>query len=318
LRLAFAKAAKGKRENPEVIAYSLDLHNNIATLQRQFQEKEFSLGQYHFFVIHDPKMRTICAAPFPERVLHHAVMNICEPVFEKRHIYDSYACRKGKGNLRAVLRAQRFAQCNSWYLKLDIRKYFDSIDHAVATRMLEKVFHDADMLLLFKKILSTYQSRFGKGIPIGNLFSQHLANFYLSFFDHWVKENRRIKHYLRYMDDCILFANDKQALALELEAITAFLRESLHLELKHNVQLNKTVFGVPFLGYKVFPAHVRLLSASLQRFSRRYREYERNFCEGLWSERILARHMEALQSFAGNSDSLGFRKHVIKKYGVLS
>jgi hypothetical protein len=318
LKSAFVKAARGKREYPEVIAFSRGFDRNIAALQRQLQEKDFDIGHYHFFVVRDPKVRAICAAAFPERVLHHAIMNVCEPEFEKRHIHDSYACRRGKGNLRAVVRAQQFARRNRWYLKLDIRKYFDCIDHETSMELLERAFHDADLLFLFRKILATYHTAPGKGIPIGNLFSQHLANFYLSVLDHRLKEARNVKCYLRYMDDFMLFSPDKQRLLDELHAIRDFLRERLHLELKNSVQLNQTRLGAPFLGHRIFPAHTRLLSGGLLRFSRRYREYERNYCEGVWSEKELARRMEALQAFVCSSDSLRFRKHFIGRFGVLS
>ena len=318
LRLAFSKAARGKRDQPEVISFARNFQSNMAKLQDQFLKKEFDIGHYHFFVIRDPKVRKICAASFPERVLHHAIMNLCEDTLEAKHIYDSYACRKGKGNLRAVLRAQQFTRRNSWYLKLDIHKFFDSIDHAVAIRFLEKAFQDADLIALFKKILSTYQSSPGKGIPIGNLFSQHLANYYLCRLDHWLKEVRKIKDYIRYMDDFILFASDKRRLAQELPEIQAFLEKHLCLKLKNSIQLNQVCFGVPFLGYRIFPGHIRLLSASLRRFSRKYREYEERYCTGLWSEGDLARHLQALQAFVGNCDSLGFRKMFIQKFGVLS
>ena len=318
LREAFRKAARGRRMEPEVLAFGQNLTVNLERMGDQFRQRKYDLGDYHFFVIRDPKVRSICAASFPERVFHHAVMNVCETVFEKYHIFDSYACRKGKGNLRAVARARQFAGRNAWFLKLDIAKFFDNIDHQIALRLLGRLFGDPDLLNLFEEMLASYHVRPGQGVPIGNLFSQHLANFYLAHLDHWLKEERHIKPYLRYMDDCILFAGEKKLLLQELAAIKCFLEDELKLELKSNIQLNRTITGVPFLGYRIFPGHVRLTTESLKRFSRKYRAYEQNYCQGQWSARELADHLESLCSFVQNSDSLGFRRFFIERFGVLA
>ena len=318
LREAFRKAARGRRGQPEVIAFRQDLTANLERLRNQFLRRKYVLGDYHFFIIRDPKVRTICAASFPERVFHHAVMNVCEGVFEKYHIFDSYACRKGKGNLRAAARARQYAGQNTWFLKLDIAKFFDSIDHQIALRHLARLFGDLDLLNLFGEILASYNTRPGRGLPIGNLFSQHLANFYLGVFDHWLKEERKVKPYLRYMDDFILFDPDKNFLLEELAAIRSFLRERLKLELKPNIQINRSRTGVPFLGYRVFPGHVRLTAESKKRFTRKYRLYEQNYCRGHWSVKELAAHLGPLCSFTQNSDSAGLRRYVIERFGVLS
>lgn len=318
LRLAFYKAAKGRQADGEVIAFRKKFAANLKSLGERLQSENPEIGPYHFFVIRDPKVRTICAASFPERVLHHAIMNVCEPAFESCHIFDSYACRKNKGNARAVVRAREFSRRHAWYLKLDIAKYFDSIDHAIAMRLLARRFKDAALLSLFGKILDSYQALPGKGLPIGNLFSQHLANLYLGFFDHWVKETRRVKAYLRYMDDFILFADDKNRLQEELAAITDYLSEVLDLRLKANIQLNRVERGLPFLGFRIFPAHVRLNTRSKYRFSEKFRECERRYCQGLWSEKDLTAHAEALCAFTSMGDSLAFRRLCLERFGVLS
>lgn len=315
---AFRKAAKGKQTNRQVIQFRSDFDANIRILQSQLLNKNPAIGQYHFFVVRDPKVRTICAASFPERVLHHAIMNVCEPFMDSFAIYDSYACRKGKGNRKALARAQQFAKQYSWFLKLDIRKYFDSISHFIALRLLSRRFKDTDLLVLFQKILDTYHKQPGKGVPIGNLISQHLANFYLGGFDHWLKEVRKIKAYVRYMDDFILFAHDKSVLKAELKEIENFLKNKLDLTLKQNIQLNQTYRGIPFLGFRVFPNHIRLLPQSRKRFSKRLQEYERNFCEGIWSEKELVRHMEPMIDFTKVSDNTRFRRLILERFGVLS
>jgi hypothetical protein len=316
---AFRKAARGRRDTPAAAAaFRADFDANIRRLRAQLLNKEFDLGNYHFFEIRDPKVRTICASSFPERVLHHAVINVCGHVFDSYLIHDTYACRKNKGNLKALERAQEFCRKNAWYLKLDIRRYFDSIDHSVAVRLLKRRFGDADLLFLFERIIQSHHTQPGKGVPVGNLFSQYLANHYLGYFDHWIKEQRKIRHYIRYMDDFLLFSNDKKALKQECNATADFLWKELRLTLKANIQLNRTERGIPFLGFRVFPAHIRLLPEGKKRFSARYREYERRYCDGTWSARELARRFDGLYAYARYSDCLPFRRYCTEHFGVLS
>jgi retron-type reverse transcriptase len=318
LRLAFLKAGKGKQDRAEVIAFRSNLGENLDKIRRQLLEHSPDIGHYRFFEVHDPKKRRICAASFPERVLHHAVMNICEPVLERYSIFDSYACRPGKGIHKALGRAQGFVSCFGWYLKLDIKKYFDSIDHDLLRGLLQKRFKDRELLDLYAKLLDTYRTSPGKGLPIGNLISQHLANFYLGGLDHWVKEELRVKGYLRYMDDFVLFGSDKVELKNNLRRAEEFLASNLALQVKEDRQLNKSVVGLPFLGYRVFPHCVRLSSQSRQRFIKRFRVNERSFLKGAWGARQLVRHMEPLIDFTKAAGSKGFRNGIIAKYGVLS
>ena len=318
LCLAFWKAARGKRQRPDVIAFGNRFQANIRKLQFDLIHRRPEVGCYHFFEIRDPKPRSICAAAFPERVLHHAVMNVCEPVLERYAINDSYACRKGKGNRKALDRARVFARRFEWYLKLDIKKYFDSIDHAILLDLLARRFKDRDLLRLFRTLLDTYQTRPGKGLPIGNLVSQHLANFYLGVFDHWVKEELRVRGYLRYMDDFILFGREKALLKQALRRVADFLKQRLALDLNENVQLNRCAGGIPFLGYRVFPDHIRLAPRSRKRFIRRFKQYESRWLSGEWSESDLARHMEPLVDFTRVARADGFRRRVIARFGVPS
>ncbi len=318
LKLAFKKAARGKRDRREVIAFQNNFEANIRTLQNQLLRHDPDMGHYRFFKVCDPKIRTICAASFPERVIHHAVMNICEPVLESYSIHDSYACRKNKGSRKALAKAQHYARENEWYLKLDIRKYFDSADHMIMIRLLSRRFKDKDLLILFDKLLDTYHTKPGKGMPIGNLISQHLANFYLGYFDHWIKDELSIKAYLRYMDDFILFGPDKKYLKTMLSEIKQFLSQELELELNTNIQLNRCLHGVPFLGYRVYPHMIRLSQRSRSRFVHKFRKYEEKWQKGEWTEEELARHMEPLVDFTRAADSHGFRRNVIERFGVSS
>jgi hypothetical protein len=245
-------------------------------------------------------------------------MNVCEPLLEAYAIFDTYACRKGKGNRKALARAQHFARRHNWYLKLDIRKYFDSIDHGILLALLARRIKDKELLLLFAKLLDTYHTRPGRGMPIGNLISQHLANFYLGPFDHWIKEERRTKGYLRYMDDMLVFGHDRARLKTDLEEIGHYLKQELGLQLKTNVQLNRCRHGIPFLGYRVFPDRIRLSPGGRRRFVKRFRHYEQEWIDGNWSTAELVRHMEPLIEFTRGAGGKGFRSSVIDRFGVSS
>jgi hypothetical protein len=284
-----------------VIAFRKDFGANIRKLQQAVIRHKPDIGHYRFFQVFDPKQRSICAASFPERVLHHAIMNVCEPLLDAYAIYDSYACRKGKGNRKALERA---------------RIYFDSIDHSIMIEQLARHFKDDDLLELFSKLLDTYHTNPGKGLPIGNLISQHLANFYLGIYDHWIKEQRRVRGYLRYMDDFFLFSSSKSFLKTELAETRQFLARELALDLKENIQLNRCSRGIPFLGYRIFPQTIRLAPRSRKRFIQKFKLYEGKWHEGGWSANDLARHMEPLIEFTRASDSTGLRRKVIQRFGV--
>lgn len=311
LRLAFWKAAKGKRDRKEVMAFGHYLEENLQQIRSQLLAHEPDIGHYRFFTVYDPKQREICAASFPERVLHHAVMNLCEPILDRCAIFDSYACRKGKGNRKAIARAKNFAGKNAFYLQLDIHRYFDSIDHEILLSLLRRRFKDPELMDLFGKLLSTYHKTPGKGLPIGNLVSQHLANFYLSPLDRWIKEELKVRHYLRYMDDFLLFSNDKALLKKELLYLKERLRDSLKLELKQGIKLNRTSHGFTFLGFRIFPGQIRLSHRSRSRFSRKLHKYEEKYRSGIWTRAELISHVEPLIDFTRIADATSFRKKTI-------
>jgi len=315
---AFNKAAKGKQKHAEVVEFKKNFNENINCLILQLKNYEPDIGHYRFFRVHDPKLRSICAASFKEKVLHHAIMNICEPVLESYSIYDSYACRIGKGTRKAINRALKFSRATKWYLKLDIKKYFDSIDHKITLKLLERQFKEKRLIDLFEKLLNTYHTKKGKGVPIGNLISQHLANFYLGSFDHWIKEERKISYYIRYMDDFIIFGKYKSQLKTELEEIRYFLKTKLELDLKSNIQLNRNTHGITFLGYRVFPNKILLSKQSQKRFVKKFRKYEAHWINGQWGIHDLIRHMEPLIDFTKGAGSNGFRSYVIERFGVSS
>ena len=318
LCLAFWKARKGKNAKAEVRKFRENLHEEINSLRNDLLCGAIRVGDYHYFEIYEPKKRQICAASFRERVLHHAIINICGPYFEQFLIFDTYACRKGKGSHKAVDRAQFFSRRNTFFLKLDIARYFHTIDHAILVKLLERMFKERQLLGLLKKIISSYEAAPGKGLPIGNLTSQYFANHYLGLLDHFIKEQLCIKPYVRYMDDLIIWDNSKNELRVYLRDIKQFLRKTLSLDLHDPGSLNYTSKGVNFLGYRVFPQTIKLARRSRSRFVKKYRSYEKWYLSETLGEDELANHMTPLLAFTQHADAKSFRKNVLQRYGAVS
>ena len=313
LRLAFWKASRGKRGRADQRAYASNLSEEMTRLRQGLLSGDFPVGQFTRFMIYDPKEREICAAAFPERVLHHALMNVCEPHFEKGLVFDTYACRKEKGQFKAVGRAQGFAQKNAWFLKADVRKFFDSISHKVLRTLLRRKFKDERLLFWFDRIIDSYSTAPERGLPIGNLTSQYFANLYLDPLDRFVKEELRIKGYVRYMDDFAIWGNDKGVLKTVRSSVVDFVSDRLDLQLKYEPYLNRTSKGMDFLGMRVFPAAVRLNRRSRKRFEQKVRRYERLLFLGEFSEVDFQDRVTALTAFVQQADSLEFRRSFFRE-----
>lgn len=310
---AFYKAQKGKAHNPAVCAYKEQLQANLRTLRLQITSGTVETGNYRSFTIYDPKKRLICATPFPQRVLHHALMNVCHPFFEKQQIGESFASRRGKGTYAALDKAREYNRQYRWFLKLDVRKYFESIDHALLKKQLCRLFKDKDVLLIFYKIIDSYSTGEKKSVPIGNLTSQYFANHYLSVADHYVKEALRMAGYVRYMDDMVLWHNDKERLLETGYRFQEFVARELDLELKPFC-LNATTKGLPFLGYRLFSDRVWLSPRSKKRFIDKSRLYACNLQTGLWTQGEYRDHTMPLVAFTEYAYAREFRKKVYSKW----
>ncbi|MCX6277967.1 MAG: RNA-directed DNA polymerase [Bacteroidetes bacterium] len=314
LYLAYFKAKKGKEHQPTVVEYSKNLDENLTILQRQIITGNVSVGNYHYFTIYDPKERQICAADFNERVLHHALMNVCHPCFEKYQIFDSYATRIGKGTYKALERAKRFQKEYQWYFKFDVRKYFDSISHCILQKMLERKFKDEVLLGIFDRIINSYHTKTGQGVPIGNLTSQYFANHYLGLLDHYVTSQLHSPAYIRYTDDFIIWHNNKDILKETGKKITIFLEEQLGLCLK-TADLNRCSKGLTFVGYLIFPEKTHLAARSRKRYQHKMKEFTGLLETGIWSQSEFQHHALALNAFVFHADSLYFRKKVLCNIG---
>jgi len=310
LRFATWKAAKGKRYTLAVLKYQEDLDENLRQLREQIMRARVEVGDYRYFKVYEPKERQICASAFREQVLHHALMNECHPYFERAQIFDSYASRKGKGTYAALERAKDHTFRYAWFLKLDVRKFFESLHHGVMKRQLARLFKEEGLLQIFYTIIDSYEAHPDRGVPIGNLTSQYFANHYLSELDHFIKEKLHIQAYVRYMDDMVLWHDDKEALKSALKSIQNFLESRLHCTLKPTM-LKCSKHGLPFLGYHIFPHHVHLLQKSKLRFICKLTCIEGNCQSGAWSEEICARHALPLIAFTNHADAKLFRKNVL-------
>ena len=311
LYLAYYKAKKGKEDKPEVLKYSHTLNENLKILQHQIETGNVNVGNYHYFTIYDPKERLICAASFSERVLHHAIMNVCHQYFENYLIYDTYATRLNKGTYKALERASVFQEKYKWFYKFDIRKYFDSISHNILLGLLNKKFKDAKLLFVFQKIINSYNTTQNKGLPIGNLTSQYFANHYLGKLDHYIKHKLQLKAYVRYMDDFIIWHNDKNEIKKNGLQIAAFLTKELDLQLK-TFTMNRTVKGLTFLSYRLFPNKILLAKCSKIRFAKKMKNYSLKLEEGFYSQAAFAQHATALTAFTEHAFAKKYRKRILK------
>jgi RNA-directed DNA polymerase len=279
LRRAFVRAARGKSHREEVQTFRLRLDEELNNLRMDILSGEVAVGSYASFTIFEPKERRIHAPCFRERVLHHALLAGCEDDFERWSIFDSYACRRGKGREAALHRAELYARRYDWFLKLDVSKYFDSIPHQILLQEIERRFCDKRVSFLWRRIVGAYSTEPGRGLPIGALTSQHLANFYLSPVDRLVRESLRLPGYVRYMDDMALWGK-KEDLKLARMTVESLLAEQLGLRLKGNWHLQPTKQGMQFLGYRIFANGSCLARSSRKRFLRRWAWIERAREEG--------------------------------------
>ena len=308
LLLAYRKAARGKRGKAAVAAFEYRLEDNLLQLQRELSDRSYRPGPYTSFYVHDPKRRLISAAPFRDRVVHHALCNVIEPLFERSFIEDSYANRVGKGTHRALDRCQQFARRFRYVLPCDVRQFFPSIDHAILKTILARQIADPDVLWLVERILESgvgvlseeytmvyfpgddlFAACRPRGLPIGNLTSQFWANCYLNPFDHFVKRELRCRGYLRYVDDMLLFADDKRTLWEWREALIerlARLRLTIHQERAHPRPVSE---GIPFLGFVVYPHERRLKRRKGVAYRRRLKRLIAGFAAGqVAQERVTA------------------------------
>ncbi len=311
LRRAFCRARKGSGRSQEVQCFERDLWENLRRIQEELREERVVLHGFRQFRIHDPKERLITAPAFRDRVLHHALMGVCEPQFEKWQLAESFACRRGKGRLAALKWATERARQYRWFVKMDVRKYFESVSHHILWEALRKKFKDARVLELFRQMINAHESRPGHGLPIGSLVSQHLANFYLVPLDRFVKETLRAPGYVRYMDDFVLWGEDPAQIRIWWEQIRQFLEVKLCLELKPGTHANRTEHGMDFCGFRIFRGWRVLNRRSKKRLVGRLKELRA--LEGRVAEQTLQRRAEAVFAFTKEGHTLKDRRWALAR-----
>ena len=329
LLLAYKKASAGKRGQANVATFEYRLEDNILRLQEELREKTYRPGPYENFYIHEPKRRLISAAPFRDRVVHHALCNIIEPIFERSFIFDSYANRIGKGTHRALARCQKFARRFKYVLPLDLRQFFPSIDHAVLYGTLARKIRDAEVLWLAKLILISgegvlreaydlayfpgddlFAALRPRGLPIGNLTSQFWANVYLNAFDHFVKRELGCPAYLRYVDDLLFFANDKNLLwqwKPRIQQRLAGLRVTTH----PGAHPRPVREGIAFLGFVVYPQQRRLKRRKGVYFQRKLRELITAYRAGQIALATINASVRGWINHVRYANTIGLRKAVL-------
>ncbi len=267
LVLADDTARRGKSGQRAIKIHDLDREGHMLELSAALKNKTYRTSEYKTFTVYEPKERLIYCLPYyPDRIVHHAVMNVLEPIFMSVFTADTYSCVKGKGIhacANAVKRALRDVDATRYCLKLDLRKFYPSVDHDILKELLRKKIKDGDLLWLLDGIIDS-----APGLPIGNYLSQYFANFYLTYFDHWIKEEKRVKYYFRYADDMVILAPDKPSLRALLEDIKRYLADNLKLEVKGDHQIFPVdARGIDFVGYVFYHDHVLLRKSIKQRFA---------------------------------------------------
>lgn len=286
-------ARRGKRDNREVIEFEMNLADQLARLSDEIANQQYRISGYYHFFVHDPKTRIIHALHYRDRIVQHCLCDeVLAPLLDKRLIYDNAACRKNKGTHFALNRVNEFLHkyyrqygMEGYFLKYDIRKYFDHIDHNILKRKLEKIVEESQVLDLLFHMIDSYEVSPGKGLPLGNQTSQWFALYYMDGLDRLIKEQLHVKYYSRYMDDGILIAQSKEELRQCLEVMTEYVEKELLLSFNQKTQIFPIRNGADYLGFHIYVTEsgkvIRKVRQSTKRKYKRKLSYmKRAYAEG--------------------------------------
>lgn len=304
LYLADSKARKNKLQSYGVKVHDEKKESNLLKLREMLIKQTFQTSEYDVFTLYEPKERQIFRLPyFPDRIVHHAIMNVLEPIWTSLFTKDTYSCIKNRG-IHAAAKNVKYCLKNDpegtkYCLKLDVRKFYPSVDHDILKTIIRRKIKDKKLLWLLDEIIDS-----ADGVPIGNYLSQYFANLYLAYFDHWIKEEKRVKHYFRYADDIVILSDNKQGLHALLREIRVYLRDNLKLTIKRNYQIFPVnCRGIDFVGYRFFHTHTLLRKSIKRNFCRRvaklnkrksikYKDYKRIVCSWWgWSKHCDSKHL---------------------------
>ena len=315
---AFLLAQRNKRSKADVLKFAYKLEENLHGIQQDLLYKTYEPGEYKEFYVYDPKTRLIMAAPFRDRVVHHALCNVIEPIFERRFIDASFACRVGRGvdagveQVEKYLRITRHKYGNKVYcLKCDISKYFQNIDKTILKAILFKKIRCRETRWLINKVLDSTPGK--TGIPVGNLPSQLFANVYLNELDHFLKEDMKIKYYVRYMDDFIILHEDKKFLHNLWKIIEKFLADKLRLRLNRKTAIFPVSQGIDFLGYRIFINRKILRKQYVKRMKRMIKHFEREYKAGRMRLEYIQQVLASWRGRSARADVPQLRDDIAKR-----
>lgn len=316
-----------KRNKPDMAEFEVNLEQNIFGLYRDLKNGTYRHGGYKGFWIHDPKLRRIHKASVRDRVLHHAVFKVLNPIFEPTFIPTSFSCRVGKGTHKGMEKVAEMIRAMSrnntrpcYALKCDVRKFFDSIDHGTLLRILDRKIKDEKVMDLMREIVDSFAASRPnlfdrRGVPIGNLTSQIFANIYMNELDQFMKRELKVEHYARYTDDFVIVSSDKTYLESLLPPIEEFLRSKLFLELHpKKIILRKHNRGIDFLGYVILPEHIKMRTKTKRKIPRKLRESIRLYKSGAITELTLKSSLHSYMGVLSHADAYAFGQEVRNKF----
>lgn len=324
---AYRRARLGKRQRVSVMVFEQDLEGNLIQLQNELVWNMYQTGNYHRFQVYEPKQREVAALPFRDRVVQHSLVSVIEPIWESRFIADSYACRPGRGlhkgtdRVQGMMRATLREHGQVFALKLDVRKFFASVDHEVMRKLLRRHIACERTLDLCDGILASSlkaPTLTPKGLPIGNLTSQLWANVYLHELDSYAKHDLRVENYARYMDDVVVIHHDKAYLQDLRAKFTDFLRDELRLEVNDKTQVfpvaTKHGRALDYLGYRIWPTHRLIRKNSIKRMLRTFRQLSKRFATGEIDFTPIRQSVASWVGHCSHANTHGLRAHVFGKF----
>lgn len=333
---AYNKAKKGKAKKKGVIEFTANLDANLDLLRKELLAFNYNPKPLRKFIVRDPKTRKIHASAFRDRIVHHAVINVLNPIYDKVFIYDSFASRKKKGSHNAVKRFDYFKRkvssngklvknpfnnnmVKGYVLKTDIKHYFENVNHEILIGILRRKIKDESLIWLIKKILDNFEGlQKGKGMPLGNYTSQFFANIYLNELDYFVKHRLKAKYYIRYVDDFVILHKDKKILDEYLDKINKYL---LHLKIQLHPDKSKIIplsKGTQFLGYRIFYYHKLLRKRNLNKFKKEFEKQLELYKTGILSKNSLIEKLQGWFGYALRADTYKLRKEVFKEIEIIS
>ena len=313
LLTAFFRAAKGRRHQREVIAYEAQLSDNLSRLAVAIRRGEAPVGDWSSFTVYDPKERLILAPAFADRVFHHALMAQIGPVLDRGLVDDTFACRTGKGNLRAVLRCQQHSRRFAVVVGADVRAYFATIDHGILMGLLARRFKHPLTLGLCAQVLERRPGPPGVGLPIGALTSQHFANLYLDGLDRYLQETLKVRGYVRYMDDLRWWVDDAARGRETLAAVRAWALTERALVIKPQASIGASARGVSFLGFRVWPGRLGLGPRRRRRYVEARARWEGRYLRGEIDVLGLQQGITAAIAITAHAEAVAWRRGELQR-----